>query len=64
MGVVNITPWPLEYAPPKKKIPVTTEYEAAWAPEPVWTFWGKEYLPPHQIRTPDLPTRSLMSILT
>jgi len=43
--VVNITLRPLYY--PEKT--VTTEYEAGWAPEPVWTFWGKEYLPPQQI---------------
>jgi hypothetical protein len=42
MEVVNITPLPLYY-PEKKAVP--TEYEAVWAPEPVWTFWGKKYLP-------------------
>ena len=37
--VVNLTPWQLY---PWGRTPVHTEYEAVWAPEPVWTFWRRE----------------------
>ena len=32
----------LAAAPPGKKVPVPTEYEAGWAEEPVWTFWKRQ----------------------
>jgi hypothetical protein len=51
MGVVNITHRPLYYL----EKPVPTEYESGLVPEPGWTFWGKECLPPQQLRTSDLP---------
>jgi hypothetical protein len=30
---------------PEEKYPVTTGYEAGWAPEPVWTKWRKNSCP-------------------
>jgi hypothetical protein len=43
--VVRFTPWPLY---PR----VLFGYEAAWAPEPVWTLWEREISCPARIRTP------------
>jgi hypothetical protein len=56
--MVNITSRPLY---PRERIQVPAEYEAEWAPEPVWTFWRIEiYLASAGIRTPEFPARSLV----
>jgi hypothetical protein len=31
--------------PPGTELPVPIEYEAGWAPEPVWTRWWREKFP-------------------
>jgi hypothetical protein len=28
--------------PPRKELPVPIGQESRWAPEPVWTLWGRE----------------------
>jgi hypothetical protein len=43
---------------PRKKNPVAIEYEAGWAPEPVWAVWKKILCP--QL---DRPVCSLVTIL-
>ena len=44
---------------------VPVEYEAGWAPEPVWTVWRTEkFLAPYSVRTPDRPARSPVAIPT
>jgi len=49
--VVSVTTWPLF---PLERTPVSIEYEAGWAPEPVWTFWRREkYLDITGTRIPD-----------
>ena len=56
MEVVNLTfrslyPW--------DTMPITIEWEAAWAQEPVWTLWRREKsLVLTGIRTRDLPART------
>jgi hypothetical protein len=56
MSVVNITPRPLY---PQERTLLQIEYEAGWAPEPVWTFRrGEKALVPTGIRTPDIPHES------
>jgi len=43
--------------------PVPSEYEAAWAPESVWTFWLREkHLTSSGIWTPGHLVRSLLTI--
>jgi hypothetical protein len=37
--MVNFTLQPL-YPQERNKMPI--KWEAGWAPEPVWMFWGKE----------------------
>jgi len=37
--VVNLTLRPLF---PGKELPMSTEQEARWAPDPAWTFWRPE----------------------
>ena len=50
---------------PRKENPVLVEYEAGWAPETVWTFWGREKsLTSAGIRTQDRTDRSPVSIPT
>ena len=44
---------------PQEHSPVLTEHETGWAPEPVFTFWGKYYAPTW-IRTQDRHSRSLV----
>ena len=41
----------------RERMPVLIEWEARWAPEPVWTFWKRvTCIPPAWFRTPDPPT--------
>jgi hypothetical protein len=41
------------------------EYEAAWVPEMVWTFWRREkFLAPTGIQTPDHPACDLVATRT
>jgi hypothetical protein len=50
-------------APPWTPVPI--EWGADLAPEPVWTIWWREKSrAPADIRTPDRPARSPVSILT
>jgi hypothetical protein len=45
--------------------PVPIQYEAGWAPEPVWTFWKREKpLDPTGTRTPDHSGCSLDATLS
>ena len=56
--VVRLTAWTLC---PREPI----EYEASWAPEPVWRFWEKKIaLLPLPVFEPPPPTRSLVTIPT
>jgi hypothetical protein len=34
--------------PPGKELPLPIDYEAVWAPEPVWTTWREEKSHPHR----------------
>jgi len=44
----------------QEKTPIGIEYEAVWAPEPVWTFWRKRNSPFFAgNRTSDHPGRRL-----
>ena len=57
--VVKATPRP-HFTPEKDPVPIVQE--AGWAPGPVWT--GGENLAPTGFRSPDRPSRSLVSIPT
>jgi len=48
----------------RKRNPVPIEYEAGWAPEPVWTFWKTDESLTTEIRTLDSPARSPVTIPT
>jgi len=52
-GGVNARPQPFY---PQERDPVTTVYEAGWAPWPVWT--DAENLAPDAIRSPDRQART------
>ena len=46
-----------------KDNPVSIEYEARWAPNPVWAFLRKKkFLSLSEIRNPELPARMMVSI--
>jgi hypothetical protein len=50
---------------PWKELPLPIEWEAGWAPETVWTFWGTEKsFPSARIRTRDRQARSLVTVQT
>ena len=57
-----ITPRPLYL---RERTTVALQWEAGWAPEPVWPVWRREsLLPPTEFRTPDRLGRSLVAIQT
>jgi hypothetical protein len=50
---------------PHERIPVPTEQEADWAPEPIWKFCRTEKsLAPIKIQTPGLPSHSPVAVPT
>jgi len=55
-------PW-LFYLQESNPLPI--EYEARWAPEPVWMLWRRENsLTPMRIQTLECPAHSLGAIPT
>jgi hypothetical protein len=60
--MVNFTTWPLY---PTEITPLGVKHAAGQEAELVWTFWKRDKTStPAGIRTPDLPARSLGTILT
>ena len=53
-------------SPPRKEHPVSTEQQAGWSPEPVWTFRGEGGVEKiscrSRSRTPDRQFRSLLPV--
>jgi hypothetical protein len=59
--VVNFMSWSLQLW---EITPAPTEQEAAWAPKPVWMFWGSiKSLDTAKIRIPERPVHSSCTIL-